>query len=108
MGDSSAVEASKHKGVGKGRYSSMLSVCDKTLTQANLVNLQLTDHTLSLREVRAGTQGRKLEAGAEAVHGGAMFTGLFPLACSATPPIQLGSPASGWQCLLQHGHLYIN
>jgi len=60
-------------------------------------SLQFSSHTPSLREVRAGTQGRNLEARAE---GEGMDQHCFLIACSACFLI----PVQGWHHPQGTGH----
>lgn len=52
----------------------------------------------SLSPIIQGSQGRKLEAGAEALTGRLLVTGCFLMACSACSLTQPGTTYRGWHC----------
>ena len=55
--------------------------------------LQFSGHTPSLREIRAGTQGRNMWQEVNRGHGGALRVGLFTQPAFLDNP---GPPAQGW------------
>lgn len=77
------------------------------MTQERKGSIQLTGHSLSLREAKAGVPDRNLEAGTEAENVEEMLlTGLLPLTFSAPFLIQPWStcpevitPIAGWTLL---------
>lgn len=72
---------------------------DKTTTDNNLGQkgfIWLTDYSSSVREARAGVQGRSLKAGIEVeTLEGSSFIGVLPLACSVTCLTEPGTTCPG-------------
>ena len=63
--------------------------------------LHVTAYSPVYKEVRAGTQGRNLEAGTEAE--ASLLTGLLSVACSACFPRQPKTSAQCWQAHIEAG-----